>query len=332
MPLHIRSVALFLLLSVAVTARAQTDAFDLEPGTRVLAPIQYQQLTVFPVVKQAREAVDKNKYLTLSAGLKEKLVVVAENQGGAEVNRVSVDNKSAKPLLLLGGEVILGGQQDRVIGQDTIIPPKQKAVVEVYCVEHGRWSGHQEFTASGGLAESRIRANAKFNRDQGAVWQEVATKNAALKADNATGTYRDVATGKEGDKAIKPYQTNVGDKLEKLADADKIVGLIAAVNGRVVSVDLFQNPELFSSYKEGLLKSLFVSVAGTPAEAKPAPAPSAAVIKEFMQKADKAAPSAAEKRGKASTIRNDSGDVAKSTLSDGDGPAAPAVYRSYQVK
>ncbi len=160
------------------------------PGTKLLPPISYRQLAVFPIIKPESRQVDAHEYLSLAAGLKEKLVTVTEAAGGAQVNAVTVRNSSSKPLLLLGGEMILGGQQDRIIGQDTIISAGTTQSVGVFCVEHGRWSGHQSFDGTGGIAESRVRMSAKFKSDQGAVWNEVAERNKSLGADSATGTYR----------------------------------------------------------------------------------------------------------------------------------------------
>src|SRR5438067_804779 len=109
-------VAAGLAVWVCAPALAEQQAFDLEPGTKVLAPIRFRQLAIFPVV-QAGAAVDNAQYLTLADGLARKLVRVTEHAGRAQVNQVTVANLSDRPLLLLGGEVILGGQQDRILGK-----------------------------------------------------------------------------------------------------------------------------------------------------------------------------------------------------------------------
>ncbi|MGZ3440504.1 MAG: ARPP-1 family domain-containing protein, partial [Polyangia bacterium] len=93
-------------------ATAADEGLGLSPGQKMLSPITFRQLSVFPVVQTA-VAVDKTQYLTLSEGLHKKLVTVAELAGGGSVNTLNVTNKSEKPLLILGGEVVLGGQQDR---------------------------------------------------------------------------------------------------------------------------------------------------------------------------------------------------------------------------
>src|SRR5258706_13662310 len=126
---------LWVCAAVALLGRAAAaeTAFDLAPGQKVLAPIQYQQLAVFPIVEQSA-TVDKTQYLTLGDGIKSGRVVVSEVKGGASVNRVNVLNKSDRQLLLLGGEIILGGQQDRILGKDTIVPAGEELVIEVFCV------------------------------------------------------------------------------------------------------------------------------------------------------------------------------------------------------
>jgi hypothetical protein len=63
-----------------------------------------------------------------------------QTTGGSDVNRLLVLNKSNKPLYLMPGEIIVGGQQDRVIGSEVVIQPSEQAqTIDVFCVEHGRW-------------------------------------------------------------------------------------------------------------------------------------------------------------------------------------------------
>src|SRR5947209_6195387 len=99
---------------------------------KVLDPIRHGNLTVFPVV--AAKSYPTSEFLTLDEGLRSGEVIVTESgsvQGlirrhppagirrdGAEVNRLVLVNNSKRPLLLLAGEVVSGGKQDRVIGKD----------------------------------------------------------------------------------------------------------------------------------------------------------------------------------------------------------------------
>lgn len=155
----------------ASLAGAATAASPSKPGARKLQasaipmsvgqPLTHANLTVFPIYSRERPTVSGD-YLTLDEALARKLIVVAELPA-AEVNRVSVTNRADKPIYLMAGDLILGGQQDRVIARDTIIERSaQRAAVEVFCVEHGRWEGGPQFT--GAEAHEGNRGSAPVRR------------------------------------------------------------------------------------------------------------------------------------------------------------------------
>ena len=322
---------LLALCALAVVSRAGADeGLGLEPGQKMLAPIVYKQLALFPVVQTA-VAVDKTQYLTLSDGLKQKLVTVAELGGGGSVNNLMVTNKSDKPLLILGGEVVLGGQQDRILGGDTIVPAHEHMQVQVFCVEHGRWSGNRQFDAAQGMADTKIRVRAKYRADQSQVWAEVAKKNSMHGAAPSTGTYRNLATGDEGRKTLEPFRAAVGGALGKLADKDKVVGVVAAVNGRVTSVELFAKPELFAAYRDKLLDSIYMGAADTAYDDK-APVAKPEAVGAFLKKAKMAPPreKSGTRAGKTAEW-NAEGIKGSSVQSTTAPPAAAPVYESYQA-
>jgi hypothetical protein len=303
------------------------EGIGLSPGQKMLAPITFRQLVIFPVIQTA-VGVDKTQYMTLSEGLGRKLVTVSEVGGGGSVNTLLVTNKSEKPLLILGGEVVLGGQQDRILGQDTIIPAHEEMRVQVFCVEHGRWSGGRQFSAAQGMADTKIRVRAKYRADQSQVWAEVAKKNAAHGVAPSTGTYRNLAAGDDGKKALDPYRAAVGGAIGKLADKDKVVGVIAAVNGRVTSVELFAKPELFAAYRDKLLDSIYMGAADSPVDDK-AQAPKPADVGAFLHKA-KVAPSQQVNTTRAGKTEAKKGEGVMGSTVTAPAAAAP-VYESYQA-
>jgi len=315
------------ILSVfgAARVRADGEALGLPANTKLLAPIAYRQLTVFPVMQVTR-AVDRTQYLTLTEGLAQKLVTVSELGGGGSVNTLDVHNRADRPLLILGGEVVLGGQQDRILGQDTVVPAHEKMRVQVFCVEHGRWSGSGQFSAAQGMADTKMRVRAKYRADQSQVWDEVAKKNAAHAAAPSTGTYRNLATGDEGKKALDPYRAAIGGALDKLADK-KVVGVVAAVNGRVTSVELFARPELFAAYRDKLLDSIYMGASDVPL-APQFDAATPATIGEFMRKA-KAAPAKEVGKTRAGVTVEQRGEGYAGSKVTAPATAAP-LYESYQ--
>ncbi len=124
-------------------------------------PHIYRNLTVVPVYDTSVTATDT--YITLDEGLKAKTVQVQESKDGGSVNTLYITNRDKKPLYVMAGEVVLGGQQDRTIGKDIIISAgKIRVPIAVFCVEHGRWTGRADFESSAqSVASADIRLDAQ---------------------------------------------------------------------------------------------------------------------------------------------------------------------------
>lgn len=137
-------IALFVLAGLVVVDQREARAGEVAPapGYKVLEPIRHGNLTVFPVV--AAKSYSTSELLTLDEGLRSGEVIVTEagsvqglirrqptngiRRDGAEVNRLVLVNNSKRPLLLLAGEIVSGGKQDRVIGKDRIVPPESDPI------------------------------------------------------------------------------------------------------------------------------------------------------------------------------------------------------------
>lgn len=219
-------------------------------------PMAHGNLTVFPVYSQEPSRIS-TEYLTLDEALKQKVILVKE-MPAAEVNRVSVTNKADKPIYLMAGDLILGGQQDREVARDTIVARgATDFAVEVFCVEHGRWSGGAHFD-SGAIASSSLRRETQKSKQQQKVWDRVAQEALALKAETASGTYRAVA----GSKTAQPeIEAAVKALSAPLARDRRAVGVVAAINGKVTAADVFIDHRLFEKQLPKVLKSYALDAA-----------------------------------------------------------------------
>lgn len=344
-------VALGLLVSTGAHA---------EPAFTVGAPITHDNLTVFPLVAAGSieatddlltfEEADRLGVIAVreladdpppmlprpparSNRLQEPVqeIQVQEIQaqgpvGGARVNAVSVSNKGEKPILLMAGDVILGGKQDRVIGKDTIVPGGTTDLeVGVFCVEHGRWSGQTaSFQASGKLGHSGLRDQAVFKGDQAAVWAEVAATNEKTKSKNATDTYR--ATLEKASSGADVDAT-VAAILPPLAAASRASGIAVAIDGKVVALEGFANPALFAKVREKLVRS-YALEASTSSGPK-APAPGTAAVDAFLAEMEKAQETGAIQSGGAANAFDESEAIqGVRTLSKDK----KAVHQYYKVK
>jgi len=251
-------------------------------GYKVLAPLTSGNLSIFPVV--ASSAHNTSMFLTLDEGLRSGEVVVTEAgnvqplvrrpahsrpyNGSAQVNTLVLINNSKRPLLLLAGEIVTGGKQDRVIGKDRIIPPESEPVdLGVFCVEPGRWVAKSEnFGGFSNLAQPSVRANAMAKKDQQMVWDSVNESRAkvaqnvpsAAPAINGTSSYATAMGGavvnREYDKITAPLERDYRSVIRELKDKSA-VGVVVAVNGEILWADIFASPDLLDRYWQKLVRS-----------------------------------------------------------------------------
>jgi ARG and Rhodanese-Phosphatase-superfamily-associated Protein domain len=245
---------------------------------KVLPPITRGNLSLFPIVGGAE--ANTAPLLTLDEGLRAGAVVVTEagslqgllrpgthyqrNTAG-EVNRLVLVNNSDRPLLLLAGEVVTGGKQDRVIGVDRLVPPKSEPIdLSVFCVEPGRWVASSEHFGSmnSAMAQPSVRMPAMSAHDQLQVWNHVASANAGIaaaapQADPAIGgttSYAKVMQNPEVEKKVASVAANYDGLLHELRKVGA-KGVVVAVNGRITWADVFASTDLLEKYWQKLVRS-----------------------------------------------------------------------------
>jgi hypothetical protein len=276
---------------------------------RLAEPVRYENLTVFPIV--SRQVADTAGFATLDEGLSSGEVVVSEGGGdvlmrsrdgrpmgipqqrGASVNQLVLINRGSKPLLLLAGELVSGGKQDRIIGKDRIVPPGAAPLpLDVFCVENGRWSSGVQFSAGKMMVHPSVREQAAVNQEQDKVWAAVrsGTTAAALaappppssgipasSAQTATLTegalgevmareaptqsyqklYKSPQVGVPADTFAEEVQRRFERATAKLK-GEAVVGVVVAYGGEVAWSDIFASPSLFERYWPKLLRSYVV--------------------------------------------------------------------------
>jgi hypothetical protein len=256
----------------------------------VLEPISQGNLTIFPV--SASTAYETKSFLSLDEGVRSGKVLVTEKgsgQGlvrprpsdgvwrerpipfhteGAEVNRLALINNSDRPLLLLAGEIVTGGKQDRVVGKDRIIPAHSEPVdLDVFCVEPHRWV---EYSSDFGsfkflMAQPSVRSKAMADHDQQQVWNQVDQSRRAFlavvpeaSAIRSSSSYAMAAQDRAVQERIDSVAVPLARSYEKLPDelrSKHAVGVVVAVNHQIVWTDVFADPALFERYWPKLIRS-----------------------------------------------------------------------------
>ncbi|HKR27433.1 MAG TPA: DUF6569 family protein [Acidobacteriaceae bacterium] len=288
-------VALFASILALAAAPIAVHAGETSPY-RVLPPIQRGNLTIFPLV--ANHSFDTSQLLTLDEGIRTGQVVVTEEgqerglvrpgqaippRTGPQVNRLVLYNNSSRPLLLLAGEIVTGGHQDRVVGADSIVPPQTGPIdLGVFCVEPGRWTGASpKFGAvATPMAQPSVRMPAMVDRNQGEVWDHVAKARASmanqLNAPEAaavagTTSYAQAFQSAPVEKRIEQYGGLENEQviLRELRKQGA-TGVVVAVGGNILWADVFASTDLLARYWPKLIRS-YVAEAMTNGGATTAP-------------------------------------------------------------
>jgi hypothetical protein len=201
------AIRLFLIvfciaLVAAMTALGQRQAPLTPPQSEytVSGPYTHKNLTIF--LLHGSDPSQGPAPLTLQEAMKRKLVVVRET---GDVNRLTIQNRSNQDVFVQAGDIVKGGQQDRVLALDLIVPPKSGRIpIDAFCVEQGRWSqrGNEAvaaFSASNNaLASKDLKIAAKAKGSQGEVWANVSKAQEKLAANLAVPPTATADPGRAG--------------------------------------------------------------------------------------------------------------------------------------
>jgi hypothetical protein len=183
-------------------------------------------------------------------------VLVVTERAQATVPDLLVDNRGKRPVLLLAGEILLGGKQNRVLAEDVLLPPRSgPRNIGVYCVEAGRWSGGStRFESKGTFAPPRLRSEVLDRADQQRVWGAVGVYAARAAAPSPTQNYEAVVEQPE----VKEHVRRIEDDLDRPPAG--AVGAAAFAGSRLAGLDVFQNASLFARVWPKLLRAHAVEV------------------------------------------------------------------------
>lgn len=243
--------------------------------------VQVGDMKILPLLNP--QAPRETSYMTLHEAMEADLCIVREQN---DVNEVLVTNRARMPLFLMVGDLVLGGDQDRVMAESVVIEPNaEDARVPVFCVEPHRWSvekGNEksengEFYArkDARQADLKVKGAALATSDQSEVWDAVKKVNTALKVEDAEGSFR------------MAYDDDVtSEKLTELYTAAKTakvphtVGFMVVRGDDVIAMDLFDSKELFTKLADNLLRSYLVTAVSAQARAGGGSGPSIEYVEE----------------------------------------------------
>ncbi len=128
------SIMLLAAIAAPFTIGLARDAKADDPP-RISGPAIHDNLAVYFI--HGRSAPGPAP-LTLREAMEAGKVVVHET---GSVNALAIENTGTDEVFIQAGDIVKGGQQDRVLTVSFLVPPKSgRLAIGAYCVEQGRWA------------------------------------------------------------------------------------------------------------------------------------------------------------------------------------------------
>jgi hypothetical protein len=316
---------------------------------RISGPFTHANLSVY-FVHGASEAGPVP--LTLAEALKAGKVEVIETQ---DVNELKVRNKGLLPVFIQSGDIVKGGQQDRVLTVSLLLPPKSGLLpIASFCVEQGRWEAREnenvkQFSASEKTLPSKemklaLKARqidpaatgsaepADTGSRQQKVWAEVKKTQ-----DKLSGALETAVAAPKSESSLQLALENAGLELAKSGFAkafeanpppEDAIGFVFAINGTINSADLYVSNGLFKKLWPKLLDAASTEAIAEKASKSAAP-PAIEAIEAFLAAAEKGE---TETRDLVAKVVLENRENAKSVYSETRVKGGPVLHRNYLSK
>ncbi len=253
------------VIAAAHAAPAKTKntkaALALLPAMHVGRGTRYGNLTWFPIFTDS--AVTDRSYVT---NFDANLVKLAELDQ-ASVGTVQIQNDCKDRVILFEGTLLEGGWQHRALTRTVLVNANGVTDLPVVCVEQGRWGGTHVQRVGNRQAPAKVRSamrgmaknGSKFNQafaDQGRVWDEVSKYAMANDAHNGTQSYVEMRDQLDAEMAkldLEPVTPIYGQR-----------GVIVAIDGYPVALELFDHPDTLAERLQGILDGFQVDAMAKP--------------------------------------------------------------------
>jgi hypothetical protein len=288
---------------------------------RLGAPHAHRNLALFPLIAESRiGSADSAGYLLLDEALKRKLARVTEVSAAGSVPELAFENTSSERILLVDGDELVGAKQNRIINLSILVGGGKRIPIPVSCVEQGRWSYRsREFGSAGRslFAKARakkmvrvsesMRSTGIHTADQGEVWSDIQDKNILFQAHAPTGAMEDTYTSRRDELGgyTQAFRAEPGQR-----------GAVAAIDGKVIGIELFDSAATFAKYLDKLVLGYALDALET-ANGK-CLAPAAVEVERFLERIRSAAAERFEALGEGEDLRLTGDGVTGAALTTGD--------------
>ena len=221
-------------------------------------PLHFQNLTLFAIKGSNNTSFH---YITLSQAYENKVVEVKETSDEGSVSELLFINSSDTPILILEGQELLGAKQNRIINISILVPANISMVIPVSCCERSRWGfrSNRQFALSNRMTFSSARRNKlrsvnerwqdgdTASSDQQEVWLDMNVKFAKMNVKSSTESMGDF---------YDTYSDQINQYVKSFASEEDDKGIIAAINGKIISMEFFDRNITFKDNLSKIIRGL----------------------------------------------------------------------------
>ena len=261
---------------------------------KISGPYTHNNLAVFLI--HGKDKLAGKTFLTLQEALRQRKVVVYETKN---VNELAIENLSRyEEVYVQSGDIVKGGQQDRMLGVDLIVPPRSgKISIAAFCVEQGRWQkrANEEVTrfssSNERVATKELKLAANKAKSQGEVWKRVAEAQDKLSS-NVGGSVKAPISNSSFQLTLENRQVRATADAYVKALAHiagrhtDVIGYAFAINGKLNSADVYASGALFRKLWPSLLKASAVEALAELRKTGKFDAPATADVGAFLRDAE----------------------------------------------
>lgn len=227
---------------------------------------QHERLALWPLLLRPDAKLDPSlHYITLADALANGRVEIEELKSGPTVPHILVRNRGAEDVLVLFGEELRGAMQNRIANASFVVPAGQEVVIDVSCVESGRWRPEgrgMSFSSSGHTIARKMKRrmsehvksslserDGRFDANQREVWDGVHSHLAASRVHSRTLSYSDF---------LERWSDHLDAALQAFTPRPGQVGFVAGEldgeRAHVTGIEIVSAPEAFARAMPALVR------------------------------------------------------------------------------
>ena len=214
---------------------------DVLPALTPGEAIGHNNLTLVPLWGEGHQR-RYQEYMLASEAIDAGVMAITEASDSDVVSEVLAVTHTRRLILLINGEELLGATQNSILTSSILLPPKAEIRIPVSCIEDETYDSASPFLRSG----SNIHGSGCTSRDIQHIRRMCERRDSGQKAALAIASQHDICEDSSSAADLDDGIAALWDVFELYHEAlpcpADACGVVAAVAGRFIVMDVFDSP------------------------------------------------------------------------------------------